>query len=144
MHLAACAAWQRPDKGAPWLPSPRPLLPAAPSAAYDSVSGTPVYNTFLVARSLDTGAVEWTQNMTGMTGPSKLPVSPPTINLGVASAVTAQGLMVMDAGSGQMRYTLAEGKGRGRRRCPGQAGQVAQQGARLCWQPHVFGLNVFG
>ncbi|KAL4422642.1 hypothetical protein ABPG75_008839 [Micractinium tetrahymenae] len=76
--------------------------------SYDPVSGKPVYNTFLVARSLDTGAAVWAQNLTATAGPSKLPVSPPTVNLGVVSLVTAQGLAVMDAGSGQMRYTLPE------------------------------------
>lgn len=69
-----------------------------------------MYNTYLVARSLDNGAVVWTQNMTDATGPSKLPVSPPTVNLGVVSLVTAQGLGVLDGGSGQMRYTVEEGE----------------------------------
>lgn len=74
-----------------------------------------MYYTFLVARSLDTGAVVWAQNMTSATGPSKLPVSPPIINVGVVSLVTAQGLLVLDSGSGQMRYMIAEGEQGSRR-----------------------------
>lgn len=37
-------------------------------------------------------------------GYSKIPVSPPIINVGVAAATTSEELIVFDAGSGFMRY----------------------------------------
>lgn len=42
-------------------------------------------------------------------GYSKLPVSPPVINVGVAAATTSQELVVFDAGSGFMRYSQETG-----------------------------------
>jgi len=84
-----------------WLRAPSPL---PPSAAYDLYNGgKPKYNTYLVARSLATGGPIWAKNMTEL-GFSQLPVSPPVVHVGVVSLVTAQELVVMDAGSGQLRF----------------------------------------
>ncbi|PRW20529.1 tyrosine-specific transport -like [Chlorella sorokiniana] len=71
--------------------------------SYELGSGKPVYNTYLVGRSLKDGGIIWAANMSAL-GYSKLPVSPPVINVGVAAVTTSQELVVFDAGSGFMRW----------------------------------------
>lgn len=74
--------------------------------SYDQFNGgRPKYDTFMVARSLDRGTPVWVVNLT-FVGLSPVPVSPPTVQLGVLSFVTAAQMVVMDAGSGKMRYMV--------------------------------------
>lgn len=92
-----------------------PLLPATRlRAAYDaSNGGKPMYGTFLVARALRDGGVVWAQDF-GALGFSTTPVSPPIVNVGVMAVTTARQLVVMDAGSGFLRYGMDQGEGRSR------------------------------
>ncbi|PSC69117.1 MBL fold metallo-hydrolase [Micractinium conductrix] len=74
--------------------------------SYDlSNGGLPVYNTYLVGRSLVDGSPVWALNVSSC-GYSKRPASPPVVQVGVLSAVTEEELLVMDAGSGQLRFDM--------------------------------------
>ena len=101
------ATWHGARPPHPLLcPSP---LPLPSSAAYDlSNGGLPVYNTYLVGRSLVDGSPVWALNVSSC-GYSKRPASPPVVQVGVLSAVTEEELLVMDAGSGQLRFDMRAG-----------------------------------
>jgi hypothetical protein len=122
-------------------PSPRLNPPPTTAcAAYDLANGgLPVYNTFLVGRSLADGTPVWQKNMTAL-GYSKRPASTPVVQLGVLSAVTAEELVVMDAASGQLRFDLRTGAGGGKRRREqggepgGGGGRQRQAAATGAWQ----------
>jgi hypothetical protein len=67
-----------------------------------------VYSTFLVGRSVDSGALVWAKDLSQL-GFGKLPVSPPVIHLGTLTFVTGGGLAVWDAGSGQQWFVESSG-----------------------------------
>lgn len=78
-------------------------------AAYDLTNGgKPFYSTWLVGRSVLNGGVMWTKSMNA-SGWSQLPVSRPTVHLGVASLVTGSQVVVMEAGSGSTRFVYSAG-----------------------------------
>lgn len=83
---------------------------ACPSpAAYDVANGgQPVYNTWLVGRSVATGNVVWARS-TAASGWSQLPVSRPTVHLSVAAVATGGQAVLLDAASGQTRFQYDAG-----------------------------------
>ncbi|EFN52382.1 hypothetical protein CHLNCDRAFT_58851 [Chlorella variabilis] len=75
--------------------------------SYDLTNGgKPFYSTWLVGRSVLNGGVMWTKSMNA-SGWSQLPVSRPTVHLGVASLVTGSQVVVMEAGSGSTRFVYS-------------------------------------